>query len=302
MISDPDLSSPPAVRRVREGFPGQRMRVLPRPLVAQASREPATSQVLVTDAGYFPHAAMHGRARAHGADQTIVIVCTEGAGECRLPSGRHQVGPGQAVVIPAGTPHQYGAAVGDAWTIWWMHLVGDALDDLLAAAHVSVAEPVVVLANPARVTALIETVIRAMERDETRSSLVAAAGAAWHALALLAAERRTIGGDRADPVEATIEHLRQAPSSRVSVADLAGMVGLSASHYAALFRQATGYGVLEYQTRQRMALAREQLDTTTRSITSIARDLGYADPLYFSRHFRRVHGTSPSAYRAHAKG
>ena len=80
------------------------------------------------------------------------------------------------------------------------------------------------------------------------------------------------------------------------------MVGLSASHYAALFRRATGYGVLEYQTRLRMALARELLDTTDRSVASIAREIGYTDPLYFSRHFTKVHGASPTAYRALAKG
>ncbi len=47
---------PPAPPRRPEGFPGQRMRVLPRPLVAQALAAPATAQLLVTDVGFFPRA------------------------------------------------------------------------------------------------------------------------------------------------------------------------------------------------------------------------------------------------------
>lgn len=37
-----------------EGFAGQRLQVLPRPLVAQALRRPATARLVVTDCGYFP--------------------------------------------------------------------------------------------------------------------------------------------------------------------------------------------------------------------------------------------------------
>jgi AraC family transcriptional regulator of arabinose operon len=163
-------------------------------------------------------------------------------------------------------------------------------------------QPVIGLGDPPRIIALIDTIIRRMERDETMSTLLAASGAAWHALALLAADRRAVGRDAVDPIEATIEHLRAAASTRVSVGELAGMAGLSESHYAALFRQATGYGVLECRTRQRMGLARELLDMTHRTISSIAQQVGYPDPLYFSRQFRRIHAMSPSEYRSRDAG
>jgi transcriptional regulator GlxA family with amidase domain len=121
-------------------------------------------------------------------------------------------------------------------------------------------------------------------------------------MTLLAADRRTISRQQADPVEATIEHLRANVSTRVSLADLAGMAGLSVSHYSALFRRATGYGPLEYQTRLRMGTARDLLDTTDRPVASVAAQVGFTDALYFSRQFRRIHGMSPTEYRAHDKG
>jgi AraC family transcriptional regulator, arabinose operon regulatory protein len=296
------VASPEVHAHRREGFPGQRMRVLPRPLVVSALSSPPMSQLLVTDVGYFPRASTHGRARKHGAAQHVVIVCAAGRGTCTLPSGVHQVRAGQALAIPAGLPHRYEADADEPWTIWWMHLVGQQVPSLLAAIGATPEQPVFGLGDPARVVSLIDTIIRRMERDETMATLLASSGAAWHAMALLAADRRTISRQQSDPIEATIEHLRANVSTRISLADLAGMAGLSVSHYSALFRRATGYGALEYQTRLRMGTARELLDTTDRPIASIAAQVGYSDSLYFSRQFRRIHGTSPTEYRSHDKG
>ncbi|MEL7976303.1 helix-turn-helix domain-containing protein [Isoptericola sp. F-RaC21] len=283
--------------RLRDGFPGQRMRVLPSPLVAHAQDRPATAQILVTDVGYFPKAAMHGRARPKGALQDIVMICVAGRGICSTPSGDHQVRAGDALIIPAGTPHRYEAHPTDPWTIWWMHITGLAVGALLMAAGATARRPVVPLSDTSRVVALMETVLRRMGRDETESSLVAASGAAWHALALIAADPHTAHTRGANPIEATLEFLQTNFAEHVSVPELARMAGLSQSHFAALFRKATGFGVIEYQTRLCMASARELLDTTDRNIASIAQQVGYSDPLYFSRQFRRIHSLSPSEYR-----
>lgn len=292
----------PATLHLRDGFPGQRLRVLPRPLVADARRRPATSQVLVTDVGFFPRASQHGRARPQGAPQNIVMVCAAGRGSCSLRSGVHHVRAGEALVIPAGEPHTYEADPDDPWTIWWMHVVGHAVPALFATMAATVQRPVVRLGDQPRVVALMDTVLRRMERDETMSSLVAASGAAWHALALIGADQRTGSAGGTDPVESALEFLRANVSERISVPELAEMAGLSQSHFAARFRRATGFGVLEYQTRLRMAAARELLDTTDRTVGSIGQQVGYPDPLYFSRQFRRIHSMSPSEYRAQVHG
>lgn len=301
-MDEPVIDDFNSVIRLRDGFPGQRMRVLPRPLVEEARRAPTTSQILVTDVGFYPRASFHGRVRPQGAPQNIIIICAAGRGRCFVPSGAHPVCAGQAVIIPAGLAHRYQADSADPWTIWWMHVVGQGVDQLFATIGVTADAPVLALADPPRVISLIDTIIHRMERDETMSSLIAASGAAWHLLALLAADRRALGREGADPIQATIEYLRANVSTRISVAELASMASLSVSHYAALFRRATGYGTLEYQTRLRMGLARDLLDTTDRTIASVAEQVGYSDPLYFSRQFRHIHGTSPSEYRSHDKG
>jgi AraC family transcriptional regulator, arabinose operon regulatory protein len=106
--------------------------VLLRPLVDKARRRPITSQLLVTDVGYFPRAATHGRYRPKGSDELIVIVCTRGLGWCEVDDHLVAVAAGSVLVIPAQVPHLYRADDGDPWTIWWCHLVGDDTDSLLS--------------------------------------------------------------------------------------------------------------------------------------------------------------------------
>ena len=283
-----------------DGFPGQRMHVLPTPLVAEASGRPPTSMLLVTDAGYFPHAAQHGRIRRSGTSQAIVICCADGTGWCELAGRRHRVGPHQVLVIPPGVPHRYQADPDQPWSIWWLHVRGSDLDDLLAAIGLTPKAPVATLGDPYRAFTLLESVCDDLARDETSASLAAAAGAAWHLLALLAAERGGRSRDR-QPIARAQAHLREHLAAPVSVPVLADLVGFSPSHFSARFRSVTGFSVLDYVKRLRMARSRQLLITSEHSVAEIAAAVGYRDPFYFSRQFHEVNGQSPRDFRRQAR-
>ncbi|HEY0238305.1 MAG TPA: AraC family transcriptional regulator [Friedmanniella sp.] len=284
-------------RYLADGFPGQRLHVLPGPLVHEASRRPPTSRMLVTDAGYFPHAARHGRVRRTGVGQTIVILCSDGAGWCELAGVRREVGAGQVLVVPPGRPHRYYADAIDPWSIWWLHLVGDDVPDLLSAIGLTVDQPTGPLVDPYAAFALVEGICDSLARDETRASLIAAAGAAWNLLAQLAAERERRGVTDHEPLRLVQDHLREHLDSPVSVPALAELAGFSTSHFSARFRATTGYSVLEYVKRLRMARARQLLITSDHTVADIAASVGYPDPFYFSRQFTAVNGVGPRAFR-----
>jgi AraC-like DNA-binding protein len=302
MIRYEDGGVPDAPVLLAQGFPGERIRVMPRPVVHEALRQPLTSRLLVTDCGLFPAAAAHRRTRPGGSPQTIVIICTEGAGWCILPGGELQVSPGEALIIPAHTPHVYGAAADNPWTIWWLHLAGADVDDLLSAMDLDVNRPVIAISDVYRVALLVDEALRHMEHDTSTASQHAAAGAAWHLLALLAANQTQMPATRMDAIQQAKECLRERLDARISVAELARLAGMSPSHFAALFRRATGMAVLEYQIALRMSRARELLDTTDLPINAVARAVGYRDPFYFARHFRAGHGMTASQYRDQHKG
>ena len=283
---------------LRDGFPGQLLHVLPRPLVREALQRPPTRRLLVTDAGYFPHAARHGRVRPAGAAQAIVILCAAGAGWCELRGVRHDVKAGEVVIIPPREAHSYFASDDDPWSIWWLHVAGDDVLDLLDAIGLTADEPVGPIADLPEATALVENVCVHLDRDETSATLTAAAGAAWHLLANLADGRSADNS----PIERAQAHLREHLADPVVVPRLAELVGLSPSHLSARFRAVTGFSVLEYVKRLRMARARQLLMTTTRTIADIALDVGYADPFYFSRQFRQVNGVAPRHFRTSGAG
>jgi AraC family transcriptional regulator, arabinose operon regulatory protein len=283
---------------VRDGFPGQVLHVLPAPLVRQALLRPPTRRLLVTDAGYFPHAARHGRARRGGSAQAIAMLCSEGLGWVELDDRRHAVHAGDLLIIPPRVPHVYYADATRPWSIWWLHVAGDDVADLLAAVGLTRAHPVAPLVDEDRAFGLVEAVCAALGRDETMSSLTAAAGCAWNLLAQLAAERdgRSVRAD--DPVVRCQDYLREHLAADLTVSELAARAGLSTSHFSARFRTLTGSGVVEYVKRLRMARARGLLATTTASVAEIAGQVGYADPFYFSRQFSAVTGVSPREFRS----
>lgn len=225
------------------------------------------------------------------------MVCTDGRGWLQVPQGRVEVEGGHLILIPAGVPHEYGAEDETPWSLWWMHVTGSAVDELAEHTGISPARPVVRLRDPHRLVSLVDEALRHMEHGSQPAHLRAASGAAWHLLSLVALEGRA-GTSRTDPVLLAQQLLRDRLPERTSVTQLAGLVGLSPSHLAALFKRATGYGILEYQTRQLMTLACELLTSTDRPIATVARDVGYEDPYYFSRQFHKIQGISPRDFRS----
>ncbi|MGN8552138.1 UNVERIFIED_CONTAM: AraC family transcriptional regulator [Microbacterium sp. SLM126] len=286
---------------IADGFPGQRLRVLPQPLIEAAMSDPLTARLLVTDAGHFPHAASHGRSRPEGLARAILILCTEGAGWLALDGEEHVVGPGDAVIIPPGVPHRYGADHDDPWSIWWLHADGLDVPTLVAGVLGPQRHPVVPVRDMFGASAMARQVVSEVERDETRASLYAAAGPAWHLFAQLAADRLRGRAKSIDRIHLVQDHLRTHLADPTSVPSLARLAGMSTSHFAALFKASAGTGVVEYVKRLRIARARELLVTTDAAVAEIANAVGYSEAFYFSRQFRSVNGVSPTAYRAVAR-
>ncbi|MCS5716845.1 AraC family transcriptional regulator [Herbiconiux sp. CPCC 205763] len=282
------------------GFDNQRLCVVPRPLVAEALARPVTRRLVVTDAGYFPHAHAHGRHRPAGAEETIVIVCVAGSGWVEAQGVQTRIGPSTAIVIPGGVPHSYGASETEPWTIWWCHVRGADVPELVEAADIEPSRITVSLRAIDRVTAMLDEIVASLERDQSPARLLSTAGMAWRMLTQLAVDRRL--PEQGEPLERAMRYLEERVDGAIRVPELAALVGVSSSHLSALFRDATGGGVLAHHTALKMARARRLLDTTTLPIAEVGREVGMHDQFYFSRQFRRTHGVSPSVYRAQRKG
>ncbi len=88
----------------------------------------------------------------------------------------------------------------------------------------------------------------------------------------------------------------------ISLRDVARAVHRSPGHLTTVVRRTSGRTVQEWITERRLAEARRLLVETNLAIEEIGRSVGYRDPSFFARTFRRRHGISPSGWRraAHA--
>ena len=93
------------------------------------------------------------------------------------------------------------------------------------------------------------------------------------------------------------EYLVAEPARSVSLAAMATLVGLSPFHFARSFKAATGLPPHRYHMMLRLERVKYLLATTQMSITAIGADVGYEDPGYLARVFRREFGVAPGHYR-----
>ena len=102
---------------------------------------------------------------------------------------------------------------------------------------------------------------------------------------------------RSPPVQAAMDMIASNFHRKLSVPELARRSCLSPKYFGKLFKQATGQSVKEYHLRMRLLRARELMEDSGLSITSIAAQVGFENLSYFSRLFKREFRVPPR--RAH---
>ncbi|RAV02318.1 response regulator [Paenibacillus sp. YN15] len=86
-------------------------------------------------------------------------------------------------------------------------------------------------------------------------------------------------------------------ADNLTVADIAGYVYLSQTYVSLLFRQETGETIYEYLMKVRIERAKELLRDPRTKFYEVCQAVGYTDPSYFSKLFKKMTGLTPSAYR-----
>ena len=93
------------------------------------------------------------------------------------------------------------------------------------------------------------------------------------------------------------EYMDQNFARAISVKDVADAVCISESYFKSVFKKSSGYSFSEYLTNVRMNEAKILLNTTEKSVTEIAMDVGYQTPNSFSSLFKRETGLTPTQYK-----
>ena len=106
---------------------------------------------------------------------------------------------------------------------------------------------------------------------------------------------RAVGQERT--LERSLEFIHSSYDREIKIPCLAKMEFLSNSRYISVFRDRFGMSPSEYIINLRMNVACQLLKSTDMTVKQIAAAVGYSDPHFFSKLFKKKTGSSPREYR-----
>jgi AraC family transcriptional regulator len=94
-----------------------------------------------------------------------------------------------------------------------------------------------------------------------------------------------------------LDHIDRNITGRVVVADLCALVQRSEAHFSRSFKRTFGWSPHAFVVRRRIDLAAQYMLDTESPLSDIALECGFVDQAHLCKHFRRVTGESPAAWR-----
>jgi two-component system response regulator YesN len=83
----------------------------------------------------------------------------------------------------------------------------------------------------------------------------------------------------------------------ISLNEISKYVSVSPQYFSTIFKEELGMNFVEYLRGKRVDVAKELLKTKKYSVKEICYEVGYNDPNYFSRLFKKIVGVSPTEYK-----
>ncbi len=93
------------------------------------------------------------------------------------------------------------------------------------------------------------------------------------------------------------EYIELHYAEAISLELLAAEVRQSTYHLSRLFKRYTGRSIVEYLNSVRVDQAKRLLHTGRLAVKEVSLQVGFTDPTYFARVFRKLEGVSPSVFR-----
>lgn len=93
------------------------------------------------------------------------------------------------------------------------------------------------------------------------------------------------------------EYIYSHIKERITIEDLADVLGVSASYLSRLFKKEVGISVSAYIRKQKIDIAKNLLRFSDYSMIDIANRLSFSSQSHFIQQFREVEGITPKKYR-----
>lgn len=289
----------------KDGFKNENSIILPLAIQEQIAEDPLTGALYTTDIGYFPYAKCHYRARPEGSPNNILLFCVDGSGTVEIENTAISLSKNHLIIIPANQAHSYYANTNEPWSIYWLHYNGQQAERYTQLLAPRVASININTDQHSELIQIFTSIFIQLELGYSMDVLL-------HVTSLLhlffssIKKTSTQSSSRQENtshyINDLITYMQKHINQSLSLSVLASTLNISSSHLTHYFKEKTGYAPIDYFIHMKMQKACHRLDTSNDSIKEIAQSLGYNDPYYFSRIFKKTMSLSPRAYRHIEKG
>jgi len=299
-------NSTPVEEKRNEGFLGQKMLVLPRNIRRGIQNNDLIRSLYLTDVGYYPHARHHFVERKSGTREYILIYCIDGHGWIEINSIRHKLYPNSYYIIPRATSHKYWTEKDDPWSIYWIHFTGENADRIFNRFQQKINEQnngtsVLSISFNERRKEHFDTIINCLENGYSNANIEYVNLILWELLTSFIYDsffsNNSKGTLEKDFIDRAIDYMQNHLDRSITVQELAAHLNYSTSYLYSIFKEKTGYSPIDYFNHLKIQKACQYLSFTGTSVKEICYELGYNDPCYFSRIFKKFTDLSPTKYR-----
>lgn len=245
--------------------------------------------------------------RTYHGHQLLFFVAGEGEGIYRGNPWR--AGKGDAVLMDLRHRHSYWTRPENPWEKFFVIFDGPGVAHVFQTLCQSAGSVVIPFGSEQRMRTDLEAIFPLLRNHPPGYEAWV-----WHHLTGLMANiaeglRRASGavdlgvGAAPEGVAAALKFLQREHHRTITLQELADEAKMSLFHFTRRFRETTGFTPMEYLEKFRIRRAQELLvNQADMRLREIAEAVGYEDPAYFSRVFRRRAGVSAREYRQRMVG
>ncbi len=230
-------------------------------------------------------------------DHYLVHYVHSGKGSYRVHGVTYSLHAGDLFLIYPSDLVSYTADIDNPWEYYWVGFNGTEAGRMLQATGFSKNKPVLHVDDAGKLTELLLNIYHS-----SGNTPEADADMAGYLYLFLGELMRATGQSRRyadvqDYLTQALRHIQHNYASIVRVESVAAHVGISRSQLYRAFMEKFELSPHAFLTRYRINEACTLLRKTGLTIAEVSSSVGFTDPLYFSRVFKKIKGVTPSSYQ-----
>ena len=207
---------------------------------------------------------------------------------------------GRMVLIQPRQEQRYEYFGEDKPEVYWVHFTGSDVKNILRSYHIPMDDPIFYSGASSTYSYLFKEMIHELQNCKTGYEDLLAMYLRQIFLLVQRTrqeERPTVSTYIQEEMEFARRYFNEHYNEPISIQEYAESRNMSVCYFQRNFKQIVKHTPMQYLLTIRVNNAASLLETTDYSMAEIAAIVGYEDPLYFSRLFRKIKGVSPRDYR-----